>query len=465
MEFLDHGEAAETRTVSDGCDERLCRICLGEVADADGEPDSWGELDEDLRYTAPCACRGSSKFVHLTCLRKHFEARGEWYNFTCQTCKQPYTGQALMYLAETSKDKMIAQKGPNTLAVACSLHHLARAHSQLGNVQVSKQLLEQALAIKERHYGVGHANTFATLSNLAAAHGRLGDVQKKKAFLEEALAIKEHHYGGSHIMMATTLNNLALAHGELGDLCMKQRLLEESLHIKKLHLGAGHAAVAATLSNLAVTYGELGDLPAKRQLLEQSLAISERHFGAGHIKTATTLHNLALAQGELGDALQSKDLLEQSLQIQEGHFGAHHWELCLTLASLGIAYGTLRDHPSAAAVCGRALRVCRGDWGTAPSSQVFGLTLLRVATVEYARGKVPRAEEFCARGFAKMREALGLAARFRVAVKGGRMAQIWAAAGLHDVATWVETTLLRMDSEASWTGYAPCNSPTHSGAD
>jgi len=434
--------------------DRVCRICLGEEADDAERREELPEellLEEDLRFVAPCVCRGSSKYVHLSCLRMFFEARGEWQDFSCQTCKQPYSGYALQYLAEVSRDRLAAVQGPHSPGVATALYHLSHAHSQLGNVRLSKRLLEQSLAMKEELYGLGHENTYAALTCLANLHGRLGNVRKKKTFLEEVLATRLHEQE-SGCSLGTTLNNLALCHGELGNNDMKCSLLQESLKIKReLPSLADDPRLAATLSNLAVAYGERGDAVAKRSLLVQALAINEQHFGEGHIRTATTLHNLALAHGELDARETSKALLEKSLAIQEAHFGADHGDMALTLACLGVACGTLAQHESAASSVGRALRILQGD--LAPSAQVCGLTMLRAATVEHARGRLGRAEELQLRGSMKMREALGQAARHRITTKCERMARIWRVAGFGDTADWVASTLARMQA------LAPHNSP------
>ena len=47
-----------------------------------------------------------------------------------------------------------------------------------------------------------------TLTNLGIAYGELGDHAKKRDVLERALAIKERAYGRDHAQVATTLTNL-----------------------------------------------------------------------------------------------------------------------------------------------------------------------------------------------------------------------------------------------------------------
>jgi tetratricopeptide (TPR) repeat protein len=68
----------------------------------------------------------------------------------------------------------------------------------LGDAQKSRELLERALTIDERHYGPDHPEVAPTLTNLGSAYGSLGDAQKSRELLERALTIKERHYGLYH---------------------------------------------------------------------------------------------------------------------------------------------------------------------------------------------------------------------------------------------------------------------------
>jgi len=370
--------------------------------------------------------------VHLDCLVQHFTAQGDWHNFRCPTCKQPYEGRALRELAEISRARMVQDHGTNAPQVAHSLCYLAQAHAQLGNTNDSKEILERGLAISEAHFGRGHVATAATLAELASAHGKMGDVQKQKELLERSLEIKEQHFGVGHINTAVTLNNLATAHSELGNVRQEKVLLERSLEIKEKHYGKGHVQTTAALVNLAGVYSELGDVPKGLELLEWSLEIEERHFGAGHVETAITLNNLALACGEGGDMQRMRELLLRSLTIKEKHFGPEHQELCLTLANLGMACAALGEVPNAKTFCERALRACSDP--EARCSRRHGVVLLRAASVQLALNEDQAAEGLVSRSVSTLRQALGRSASSRVlALESTRMGRIWAAVGRNDV--------------------------------
>merc|ERR1740130_1823445 len=274
---------------------------------------------------------------------------------------------------------------------------------------------------------------------LAQAHSQLGNALASKDLLNQALVIEEKHFGTGHISTAVTLNNLATAHSELGDVLQERELLERSLAIKEHHFGKGHVQSAATLVNLAGVYSELGDTSRGRELLRHSLAIEEQHFGPGHVETAITLNNLALACGETGDVEGMRQLLERSLSIKERHFGLDHLESCLTLANLGMACGVMGDQRLARDYSGRALSACGGQGS--PTSRRRGVVLLRAAAVHCALDEVSVGEGFATEALSMLGEVLGPTAGARVlALERTRTSRIWSAAGRNDVVRWLDIT-------------------------
>ncbi len=79
------------------------------------------------------------------------------------------------------------QKPQETLSVALELAQ------RRGGLSKQRDLLEWALAIIERHYGLDHPKVAATLASLGNAYGSLGDAQTSHELLERAFAIN-HSY-------------------------------------------------------------------------------------------------------------------------------------------------------------------------------------------------------------------------------------------------------------------------------
>jgi hypothetical protein len=66
--------------------------------------------------------------------------------------------------------------------VATTLTNLGNAYGSLGDAQKSRELLERALTIKERHYGLDHPEVAPSLGSLGNPYGYLGDLNKKAKY-------------------------------------------------------------------------------------------------------------------------------------------------------------------------------------------------------------------------------------------------------------------------------------------
>ena len=247
-----------------GTTEDVCSICM------DGR--------ESDRLVTACACRGSMKYLHVSCGLAAYEAKARasnsWLHLSCPTCKTCCTGemgQAIVSAARRANEALLEIDNEQSVPV---LIQLGNAYGFLGDAARKRDLLERALRIKEREYGPEHREVAATL--MGNAYGSLGDAARKRNLLERALRIDEREYGPEHREVAVTLTNLGSAYGSLGDAARGRDLLERALRIQEREYGPEHREVAATLTNLGNAYGSLGDAARKRDLLERALRIVER---------------------------------------------------------------------------------------------------------------------------------------------------------------------------------------------
>ena len=81
-------------------------------------------------------------------------------------------------------------------------------------------LLNDALAIREKTLGENHPAVAATLNNLAVLYGKRGKYKDAEPLCKRALEIREKVLGSYHPDVAKQLNNLAL-------LCQNQGKYEE----------------------------------------------------------------------------------------------------------------------------------------------------------------------------------------------------------------------------------------------
>ena len=160
-----------------------------------------------------------------------------------------------------------------------------------------------------------HSNWFESTPTAGANAARvLGDDAKARDVLERALAIKERAYGRDHPDVAMTLECLGDAYGALGEKEKK----------------------ASTLEKLGGVYIKLGDHENARKVLESALAIKERSYGRDHPELVGTLKCLEIAYGALPHHQHDKrDMQKRALAIMERANNPDHSEVVSTGTSVG----------------------------------------------------------------------------------------------------------------------------------
>ncbi|WP_264706655.1 tetratricopeptide repeat protein [Wolbachia endosymbiont (group B) of Archips podanus] len=272
---------------------------------------------------------------------------------------------------------------------------ISDGYFSFGNPKRQKELLERALPILEKHYGVEHFEVAKTLINLSIPYGALGDYEEAKELLERALPIFERHYGEDHFYVALVLANLGVVYEILGDAQRTKDLLERALPILEKHYGEDHFEVAIALTNLSNSYETLGDYEEAKDLLERALPILEKHYGTGHFQVGIILESLGMSCLVLGDYEEAKDLLERALPILERHYGEDHFEVAETLVNLGINYGALNDYQQQSELLERALPILEKHYGE--DHFEVAIALENLAFAEKALGNHQRATELLER--------------------------------------------------------------------
>lgn len=343
-------------------DAPRCSFCMG----------GW----EDGPLCSPCACRGTAKFVHATCVMEWHRARlrpGDDedqcdLDFKCPTCKTQYTGDLLLAMVKAAHGRVMDiveealndqdpetalkalldlanaygdagewklkigtmgevlrmakdEKREDPLLIAIVMSEIGYAYKESGYPELAKKHFQKALEIKEFICSTDQSGSFyrSRLDLLLASyHSLIGDVETLKEVLERILASEEKKYGTHHEMIASCLKKLGAAY-----MHSAESLLEKG--------GNEQESTAQDLRERA------------KAALERALRITEKKFGADHPEVLDVLFNLGECCGLLGDAKLRKDLLERARSILEREKAPDHMRLGVLLESLASAYGDLQD--------------------------------------------------------------------------------------------------------------------------
>jgi eukaryotic-like serine/threonine-protein kinase len=253
------------------------------------------------------------------------------------------------------------------LALASSLHGLGRVLEDRGEPGAARRLYEEALAIRERALGPGHADVGRTLQALGRVHQVQGDLRGARRLQERALAILEKALGPRHSDVGLALRDLGIALERLLDHDAARAPLERSLAILEAAHGSGHPYVAIVRMYLGAALNGGGDRRAAREQYERALPALEHAYGSTHPVVGavlTTLADLRIARG-----MGPKDpdgaivFYERALAIQEAAFGPRHPDLVVNLAGLGRAWLLKGDDERARAWFERCLALSEAIFG------------------------------------------------------------------------------------------------------
>ena len=93
---------------------------------------------------------------------RYYESRRDWTDLTCSVCKHDYDGATSVALGEIGLAKIEEADEVDEDELSLMLSELGWAYRSFGDANRARELLERALATRERVYGVDHIETSKT---------------------------------------------------------------------------------------------------------------------------------------------------------------------------------------------------------------------------------------------------------------------------------------------------------------
>jgi tetratricopeptide (TPR) repeat protein len=234
------------------------------------------------------------------------------------------------------KSKILYQKalqlegschGQVSLDMAISLENLSKIYCYLAEnvdssdkgayLQKAKRLLNRVLRSKCFYYGGQHPEIILTLLSLSDVHIALNDFIEGKDIIECALKISWRYYGLDHSACVCVLLKLANASRGLEDHALSQEsLLKEAMRINNLNYRESDKRKLPALINLGMMYQESGDLAKSVIYLEQALAIYAANPKISYADRVGVLRALAFAYRSLGQTANQIKVLEELTDVK-----------------------------------------------------------------------------------------------------------------------------------------------------
>jgi tetratricopeptide (TPR) repeat protein len=195
------------------------------------------------------------------------------------------------------------------------LQRLAMAQDKNGRFPDAMKTFDQAIALREKHYGAGHLET----GNLLAEVGRIcrarGLQAQAQAYLKRALRVHEAQCGTDSPEALADVQHLAGSLEDSGDLDAAAAQYERALGLKLRKLGCENIDEVAEMQySLACLHIGWGHYSRARELLSECIGAFKRQSGA---RLAVAYESLAHVEEQEGRASFALDELERATKVWE----------------------------------------------------------------------------------------------------------------------------------------------------
>ncbi len=298
-----------------------------------------------------------------------------------------------------------ASDDPDTAPVVAELTNLGVAYRTAGRYDESRQVLQDALELKQRISGEGHPLNGQIHDQLGVTCRHLGDYDASRTHFEAAIAVFEASGGDRHPRLSFVRSNFMLLLRTMGEYAEAERQIRLALEQERETRGAEHPAVVAMMANLAIVLHDLDRDDDARDVMLDVLRSQERNFGTNHASVAAAHANLGLFVEGLGDHAEARRHYETAIATYESSLGPSHPRVAISLNNLGtllLEHGELDAseslHRRAMSIRAEALGDDHADTAT---------SMKNLADVLVARGDEDGARDLYERALAIRERALG----------------------------------------------------------
>ena len=239
--------------------------------------------------------------------------------------------------------------GPESLAIAYDLYHLAFLKFRSGDLSSAETLATQALHIR-RKLCPNTLDVVRVLNYLGVFSLQNGDLDSAEDYLRQGLTLAER-LNPKGREAAFACNNLGAAAEKRGELAQAERYYLRDVDISS-RLNPNDYLLSYSWSNLGTIAFLRGNLMRARQYYQKALTVQQQRGIKKDI--AMTLNNLALISEENKNFLEAEKLAREALTLQ-AEAVPNSPEFAQTLDTLGTVLRKQKRQPEAEQTLQRAL--------------------------------------------------------------------------------------------------------------
>ena len=264
-------------------------------------------------------------------------------------------------LAERYVAAALQQKDGRPPAYATAVGWEGVLYKELGRYREAEPLLKEALELRERELGAGHADTLASVSALGQLYAARGQQNKAEALYRRALEGYQRLSGKPGRQTIGALHNLGVLYAAQGRGDAAEPLFRRALEASERTLGTNHPVTLADVGALALLYQVQGRFKEAGPLFKRGLESKERALGKDHPETLGFVANLGECYRRQGRMAEAEPLLKRALETRERVLGKEHPDTLLSAGHLGVLYKDLGRNDEAWELLKRGAQAQQGS--------------------------------------------------------------------------------------------------------
>jgi len=187
-----------------------------------------------------------------------------------------------------------------------------------GRLDVSFELLSEALVIFSQVYGPMHQATAICFSNMAMVLYQSGDPAEASIYQQKAVIINERVQGLDHHETAQSYGNLALFCHKMGKPHLALNYIKRALYLGHLVCGISHPDNGTSFTNIGMILQDIGDIHSSLIYFQKALEFNESHL---LINTDDHLLLIAAICHAIAVDYSLLDIYKQSLEFEKRSYG------------------------------------------------------------------------------------------------------------------------------------------------
>ena len=180
----------------------------------------------------------------------------------------------------------------NDTGVFNAVSKIGQTYSAHGSYDLATQLLQWALAGKEKTLGKEHPDTLTTVHDMASVFDNQGEYDKALKWYQRTLDGEEKTLGKDHPDTLTTVHGMASVFDNQGEYDKALLWYQRALDGKEKTLGKDHPSTLNTVHNMALVFANQGEYDKALLWYQRALDGREKTLGMDHPHTERIVRDL-----------------------------------------------------------------------------------------------------------------------------------------------------------------------------